>query len=131
MELLERAAGAGGQLLRVETQLAGPAGEEISALILTFDVGRVLLRADPASGSLREQYVEPGDSLTPDWVNADDADPWWRVLGSPLSRVLEIDPGTGALGVALQFRPDGDNPRRIAVLVKGRGLAVQLQQSQS
>ena len=131
MELLERVAGEGGQLLRVEMQLAGPAGDEISALILTFDVGRVLLWADSASGSLCEEQIQPGDSKPADWVIADDADPWWRVLGNPLSRVLDIDPGSGSLGVAMQFRPDGDNPRRIAVLARGGGLAVQLQQPES
>ena len=131
MKLLERTAGAGGQLLRVEMQVAGPAGDEISALILTFDVGRVLLRVDAVSGLLAEQLIEPGHSPPLDWADADAEDPWWRVLGSPLSRVLDIDPGGGSVGVALQFRQDDDNPRRIALLARGGALVVQLQQGDS
>lgn len=131
MELLERVVGAGGQLLRVELQVDAPADlatNGVSALLLTFDVGRVLLRNDPASGLLGEQILEAGESTPSDWQNADDEDPWWRVLGSPLSRVSDIDSGKGVEGVALQFRPDGDNPRRIAVVALGGGLVVQLQQ---
>ena len=121
MELLEKVAGAGGQLLRVEVQGRG----EISALILTFDVGRVLVEVDSASGLLLERHLEPGDSIQA--ASVQEEEPWWRVLGSPLSRVLDIDPGGGSVGVALQFRPDGDNPRRIALLAGGSGLVVQLQ----
>ena len=128
MELLKRTAGAAGQLLRVETQFEGPSGDELSGLLLTFDVGRVVLRADSASDSLVEQYLEAGDSQPVDWVIADEEEPWWRVLGSPLSRVLDIDPGSGSVGVALQFRQDDDNPRRIAVLARDGRLVVQLQQ---
>ena len=47
MELLEKVADAGGQLLRVEAQREGPAGDEISALRLTFDVGCLWRRPDP------------------------------------------------------------------------------------
>ena len=108
-------------------QVSGPASDSISALILTFDVGRVLLRANPASGSLDEEYVEARESAPTHWVNADDREPWWRVLGNPLSRVLEIAGGSGSVGVALQFRQDGDNPRRIALLAHGTSLVVKLQ----
>lgn len=128
MELLERVAGESGQLLRVETQIDGPAGDVISALILTFDVGRVVLRVDSASGSLDEQQLEAGAATPSNWVNVDEEEPWWRVLGSSLSRVLDIDPGSGSVGVALQFRQDEDNPRRIALLAHGTGVVVKLQQ---
>ena len=124
MELLEKVAAAGGQLLRVEVQGASD-GAVLAALILTFDIGRVLVQADSATGLLLEQYLEPADARPV--VNADEQDPWWRVLGSPLSRVLDIDSGGGSVGVALQFRQDGDNPRRIALLARGDGLVVQLQ----
>ena len=127
MELLEKVAREGGQLLRVETQIDGPAGEVISALILTFDVARVLLCIDAASGSLDEQQVEADASMPSNWVSVDDEEPWWRVLGNPLSRVLEIDAGSGSVGVALQFRKDSDNPRRIALLAHGTDLEVKLQ----
>jgi hypothetical protein len=126
MEILERVAGTTSQLLRVELQ-AG-AGDAVAALILTFDVGRVLLHVDPATGRLAEHHLEAGDPTPADLQIVDEEEPWWRLLGSPLARVLEIDPGEGVVGVALQFRGDEDNPRRVAVVARGKGLLIQLQQ---
>jgi hypothetical protein len=128
MEILERVAAAGTQLLRAELQPSGGAGDGVAALLLTFDLGRVLLHVDPATGLLAEHLLDAGDATPPALEVADEEEPWWRVLGSPLVRALEINPGQGVLGVALQFRQDADNPRRIAILARGEGLTVQLQQ---
>jgi hypothetical protein len=121
-------------LLRVEMQIDAPvdaATNGVSALLLTFDVGRVLLRNDPVSGFVGEQVFEANPPTPPEWQAADEEDPWWRVLGSPLSRVVGIGSGNAAEGVALQFRPDGDNPRLIAVVALGSGLVVQLQRPEN
>ena len=128
MEILERVSGTTSQLLRVELQPAAGAGDGVAALILTFDVGRVLLHVDPATGLLAEHHLESGDATPADLQIVDEEEPWWRVLGSPLSRVLEIDSGDGVVGVALQFRRDEDKPRRVAILARGESLVVQLQQ---
>lgn len=128
MEILERVAAAGTQLLRAELQPSRGAGDGVAALVLTFDLGRVLLHVDPATGLLTEHLLDAGDATPAALEVADEEEPWWRVLGSPLVRALEINPGQGVLGVALQFRQDADNPRRIAILARGEGLTVQLQQ---
>ena len=98
-------------------------------VIIQISNNRVFLRfkSTPAGPGYHENAVAFVDYFASkcqvEWVNADEADPWWRVLGSPLSRVLEIDDRTGSSGVALQFRKDDDNPRRIGTPALGSGLA--------
>lgn len=112
MELFERVVAAGGVLLRVDFQeLAGG----VSGLLLTFDVGRLLVRADPLAGGLRVEYAESRGGVEGELLSADEEEPWWRVLGNPLARV-----SAAAGGLQLQFRADGDNPRIIALASEGR-----------
>ena len=55
LAVFERAAESGGRLLRVE---ADRAGDSADALLLTFDVGRVLVRSSDAG--LEVTYLEAG-----------------------------------------------------------------------
>jgi hypothetical protein len=112
MELFERVMAAGGQLLRVDSE---ELGRGASGLLLTFDVGRLLVRADPVVGDLRVESVASQASLVGDLLPAGEEEPWWRVLGASVTRVSAI-----AHGVQLQFRADADNPRTIALTSAGR-----------
>lgn len=115
MEVLENAAAARTQLLRVE---AGPG----QSLLLTFEAGQVHLCAEPRLAKLRVELVEPGNALAPGAV-LDEEEPWWRVLGSSLFRVAAIEDRGG---VALQFRSDDDNPRVVEIVPKGAILHARL-----
>lgn len=125
MELLERAAEAASCLLRIEQALA-PGGTDLSGLLLTFDVGRILLSLDAATQEVREKQVASREQLSQSFEKMDEEEPWWRVLGNPLTRVRDLKVG-GGKGVALQFRTDADNPRLIAILPGEEGLRVQFQ----
>lgn len=109
-EPLERAAGAGAQLLRVDR--VGDIGGEgrAPAFVLTFDVGQVVVRADPIAGGLSAEASDADDSPA-SRVSAAEEEPWWRIIGNPLMRLR--DPGEKE--VRLQFRAEGDNPRVIAL----------------
>ena len=127
MELLERAAEAASPLLRVEQALAA-GGPELAGLLLTFDVGRIFLASDLSGKQVREQQVVSREDFPGALEIADEEDPWWRILGNPLTRVRGLQVGNGS-GIALQFRTDGDNPRLVAILPGKRGLQVKLQGS--
>lgn len=110
-ELFERAAGARAQLLRV--QRLGEAGGEASAagFVLTFDVGRILVAADPRTRSLK---VEPFEDEAAGLAMAAEEEPWWRVIGNPIVAAREV---LASESIGLQFRPDDENPRVIALFL--------------
>jgi len=114
MEVLENAAAARTPLLRVE---AGP-GE---SLLLTFEAGPVLVRAEPRVGVLRAELIEPGNTALRGTAILNEEEPWWRLIGSPLFCATAIEEGGG---VALQFRADTDNPRVVEIVSKGAILHV-------
>jgi hypothetical protein len=111
MELFERVVTAGGQLLRVDFEGSGSGS---SSLLLTFDVGRLLVRADPATGELQVEVVESRTSFVGELLPAEEEEPWWRVIGNPLARV-----SAAGHGLRLQFRADGDSPRTIELSSEG------------
>ena len=111
--LLERAAGAGARLLRVE-RASAPGGHRSTALRLIFDLGAVELRGGAAE--LEGEVPEPEIAALPD---ASEDEPWWSVIGHPLTRVEELP---AERGLRLQFRPDGERPKRIALLATPGGV---------
>ena len=119
-EILERVVQAEGRLLRVErVPLAGPAGAGASSVLrLTFDVGIVTLRPGRQEDALEIEAGHQADAGSPVFVSAIEEDPWWRVVGCPLTRVEARAAG----GVRLQFRGDRDNPRRFALYPLGGGI---------
>jgi len=101
-EILDRVAEAGGKLLRVTRDpIAGGAGTS-QRVVLTFDVGALALSS--AGRGLEGLAVESGDAAR---LDAGEEEPWWAVIGHPLTRV-QAQAG-GALLV--QFRADEASPR--------------------
>ena len=107
MERLERVVEAGGVLLKAE-RFASPNPLLVAGLLLTFDVGRLLVEVEPGAATIRTTLIEGKDAVPPGLEDAVEEEPWWRVLGAPLSRLTASDSGA-----RLQFRADGDNPRII------------------
>jgi hypothetical protein len=126
MELLERAAGKGAVLLQVDARTAAGSDELASALLLTFDVGRMLLRANPRRSELEAEVLEPGERPPAGVESAADREPWWRVLGAPLLRVWPVGPAL-ASGVCMQFRADEQQPRIITLEPQGASVRIRLE----
>ncbi len=129
MRLLERIAELGAVLLRVERVAAPVADDDVfaSAFLFTFDVGRILVNPDRAGG-LRALHIDSRDAVPPDLEDASADEPWWRVIGSPLCRSSAL--GAGEVGARLQFRPDDENPRRIALVVEAGVVRSELEGAQ-
>ncbi|MCG8587745.1 MAG: hypothetical protein MJE66_00480 [Proteobacteria bacterium] len=125
MDALERVAAAGGQLLRVERVPDAP-GTGALGFVLTFDVGSVWVLT--AEGGTRVGVVplEAGED-PPERVAADEDEPWWRLLGSPLARVSVISEEPPRESVRLQFRADHQNPRRVRLAPEAETLRVRLE----
>lgn len=109
MERLERVVEAGGVLLKAE-RFDGPNPLQTSGLLLTFDVGRLLVEVDPQGAGVRTTLIESKDAVPPGLLDAAEEEPWWRLIGAPLSRLTAIE-----TGARLQFRADSDNPRIVAL----------------
>jgi hypothetical protein len=126
IEVFERAAEARGRILRVQQLVAADGSSDASrgpGYLLTFDVGRVLVAADPAHEQLLVRQIE--DAADVDSLQLDilvDEEPWWRVSGHPITRVW---PGADAVDAAvsaesvrdlrLQFREDSEAPKVISL----------------
>ncbi|MGH0035872.1 MAG: hypothetical protein ACQGVK_12670 [Myxococcota bacterium] len=111
--LFERAAQAGGQLLRVERLPDGGREGLAPAFLLTFDVGRILLTVE--GGALRGDHLVSQQDVPSGLVDAAEEEPWWRLLGNPLHRVAAPRDG----GLDLQFRADDANPRVVRLRARG------------
>jgi hypothetical protein len=121
---LQRVIEAQGRLLQVErAPLPGPAGARASsALRLVFDVGVVVLRPKGEGGGLEVEIGYAAHAGSESFVSAGEEDPWWMVIGCPLTRVEDRPAG----GVRVQFRADHDNPRRLDVFPRNRGVQASL-----
>jgi hypothetical protein len=126
MELLERVVEADGQLLRAQCYAEGadPEYALVTGLLLTFDVGRILMWADQVGAGLQHMLVEDVEDLRQGMVTLDEEEPWWRILGSPLVRLWPTDDATG---VRLQFRRDEGSPRYITLTKEGSHLRITLE----
>lgn len=129
MEIFERAAAARGRILRVESDRVDGLPR---ILALTFDIGRIVLR--PVDGELSAEVVAERDALPPGLVPLDEEDPWWRVLGQPLTAVWPVagepelvrrQPRVQAL--KLRFRESDQNPRIVGITAAGPALRVGLE----
>jgi len=110
--LFERAVAAGAQLLRVERLPTGGSEDRSPAFLFTFDVGRILVTVE--NRALRGDHVVALEDVPTGMVDAAEEEPWWRLLGNPLTRV-----GTENGALALQLRHDRDNPRTVRLEVEG------------
>ncbi|MFP8872409.1 MAG: hypothetical protein VCB43_13920 [Myxococcota bacterium] len=120
MQRFERVVEAGGVLLKAE-RFAGKDPLLVACLLLTFDVGRLLVEVAPGALTIRTTVMETKDAVPAGMVDGAEEEPWWRVLGGPLSRTQATDSG-----VRLQFRADADNPRIIALENSGGEVRVTL-----
>jgi hypothetical protein len=118
MDLLEQVAKAGGKILRVERYVDRGQTDEslISTLLLTFDVGRVLIWVDKKRSQLAYEHITDPEDLPRTRVKLDQEEPWWRIIGSPLTAVR---PDGERKGCQLQFRADEHNPRYILLVIEG------------
>ena len=129
MEIFERAAAARGRILRVESDRVDGLPR---ILALTFDIGRIVLR--PVDGELSAEVVAERDALPPGLVPLDEEDPWWRVLGQPITAAWPVEgeatpvrtqPKLQAL--KLRFRESDQNPRIVGITAAGPALRVSLE----
>jgi len=125
MEVLENAASVGAQLLKAERLAPSGNGETplASALLLTFDVGRVLLTADPARGRLVADPIPDVESLPGGLVDASEDEPWWRLLGCALAQATTA---TEPASVRLDFRISGGALRSLDLVMTGGSIRAEL-----
>ena len=120
MEVFERAAAAGGRLLKVDQlPLADGSDEDAAALVLTFDVGRILVSFDSASSCLVATHVAEAGDVPGSTVDASEAEPWWRFLGAPLVAATESEAGAC---LRLEFQVAGARTRTLALVSDGTRL---------
>lgn len=132
LDIFERAVTARGRLLRVEADRADPLPR---ILALTFDIGCIALR--PEAGELRAEAVGDRAVLPAGLVPLDEEDPWWRVLGQPITAVWPVGGDVNGLvatapvlhAVKLRFRESDQNPRIVAVTAAGAALRVTLEEN--
>ena len=132
LEVFERAVEARGQLLRIEADYTDATP---GMLLLTFDVGRIAIR--PHDDQILVEHVEPGFALPAGLSRLDEEEPWWRVLGQPLTAAwpggVEDGVGTRGLGslmiLKLRFRNESENPRVVRIDAAGRALRVALEET--
>ncbi|MBN1654467.1 MAG: hypothetical protein JXA30_11915 [Deltaproteobacteria bacterium] len=125
MDLLEQVASLGGRLLRVERYAEAKKREAgtVPALLLTFDVGRILIWASAAKRELVLEMIADREELPSGLIKLDEEEPWWRVLGSPLAAARAED---DRRGYRLQFRQDNHNPRHLSLTVNGDTIQVRI-----
>ena len=123
IETFDRAIAAGAVLLKAEIEPVPRTSEAVAALVLTFDVGRVLVRSDPRQEELViESVASPGEQPK-QLDDAAEEEPWWRLLGSPLTRAWRV-PNELPATLCLQFRSDDENPRVVRLEARGEVLLV-------
>lgn len=140
IELFERVAEAQGRILKVEQLVAADADPDPSrgpGYLLTFDVGRILVVADPANSRLIVRAIESASAVaaiksTP----VEEEEPWWRVVGNPVTRAWPGGRGEGAITpssdvreVRIQFREDAENPRVVSLRYESRAVRVGMEET--
>lgn len=129
MEVFKNAAEAGAQLLKAE-RLAQAGGEETSlasAYLLTFDVGRVLLAADPARGRIAADPIPDPDSVPGGLVDASEDEPWWRLLGCSLAQAT---PTSEPASIRLDFRISAGGLRSLDLVLTGGAIRAEITEVQ-
>jgi len=117
VEVFDRAAAAGARLLRVEERT--PADRAAGAqYLLTFDVGRVLVRG-VGGRALEAVHMEERDDLESELSDASEQEPWWRLLGAQLARK---QPAPDARQVRLQFLIADARPRMLRLTAEPGGV---------
>ncbi len=129
LAILERAAEARGKILRAE---ADRAGASVGVLALTLDVGRILVT--PSDEGLVVSAVSDREGLPEDLGSLDEEEPWWRLLGQPITAACPggVEEGVGASGLGalmvlkMRFREETENPRVVRLEATGNAIRVSL-----
>ena len=129
LEIFERAVEARGRLLRAEADRDGAAP---CVLALTFDVGRIVV--SPSADGLSVVHAQDRSVIPPDLISLEEEEPWWRLLGQPITAAWPggVEDGVGASGLGslmvlkLRFREEAENPRVVVVEATGSALRVAL-----
>jgi hypothetical protein len=122
LEIFERAVEARGQILRAE---ADESSATPGVLVLTFDVGRIVIR--PADDGLLIDHLADGIASPAGLEVLDAEEPWWRLLGHPITAAWPggVEEGVGARGLGslmvlkLRFREESANPRILRLEAAG------------
>jgi hypothetical protein len=129
IEIFERTAAARGRILRVESDRLDASPR---ILALTFDIGRIVVR--PVEAGIEAELAPDRTALPAGLVPLDEEDPWWRVLGQPLTAVwpvgLEAEPVARVErlpALKLRFRESDQNPRIVGIGAAGPALRVTLE----
>jgi hypothetical protein len=130
LEIFERAVAARGRLLRVEADRSGATPRQLA---LTFDVGCILVR--PSGDGLSATQVGESGALPGKLEPLDEEEPWWRLLGQPLTAAWQGATGeaAGAQGAGfssvlkLRFREQTENPRIVVLEAAGAAVRVSLE----
>jgi hypothetical protein len=84
----------------------------------------LLVSADASGNQLSLMHFENRDDLPSGLERADEDEPWWRLVGNPLTQVgAGEDPRNS---IRLQFRKDDDNPRTITLVREGEIVRIRL-----
>jgi hypothetical protein len=129
LEIFESIVKSGGRILRAEADRAGGTSD---VLVLTFDVGRVLVRS--GDDGLLMTHASDRSAIPEDLIALDEEDPWWRLMGQPATAAWPggVEEGVGARGLRslmilkLRFREETDNPRILVLESTGRSVRVSL-----
>jgi len=135
IELFERVAEAQGRILKVDQLVAAGGDPDPSrgpGYLLTFDVGRILVVADPQHDRLLVRAVEsPAAVEAIRTASVEEEEPWWRVVGNPATRAWPGSDGEGATAasgdvreVRIQFREDTENPRVVSLRYDAQAVRV-------
>lgn len=130
LEIFERVVEAEGRILRAEAERAGPTCE---TLALTFDLGRIVIQSGD-EGLLISRATDRSE-MPSELVVLDEEEPWWRLLGTPVTAAWPggVEEGVGARGLhslmvlKLRFREESDNPRVLCLEAAGRSVRVTIE----
>jgi hypothetical protein len=130
LEIFERAVEGRGRLLRAEADRAGAAA---GVLVLTFDVGRIVVR--PGDDGLLVEHAKGPEMLPGGLEGLEEEEPWWRLLGQPITAAWPggVEEGVGASGLGqlmvlkLSFREEGENPRTVRLEAAGSVVRIALE----
>ena len=127
LAILERAAEARGKILRAEGDRAGAS---VGLLMLTLDVGRIVIA--PGDEGLEVAAIDAAGEVPDGLGTLDEEEPWWRLLGQPLTAAWPggVEEGVGASGLGslmvlkLRFREENENPRVVRLEATGSAIRV-------
>jgi hypothetical protein len=128
LPFFERVGEARGRLLRVEGDRAGPTPRQ---LVMTFETAR--LWVEPAPDGFSVRTIEDREEIPVALVPLEEEEPWWRVLGQPLTAAWPGGIESGAqesgplLALKLRFREESENPRTVLLESAGSAIRVSLE----